>query len=140
MTPVGRSGSQNIPPEASHPGAAGPAQLFSGRRQPLGQDSPLWLWLYGPDQFTGFVSFCAKGQDAGNLGRTWWAQGTLLLWCVYMWVVGVTWQSPVCGPLPGMGGKGGRVLEGDQALAWGWAFQNKDNSASQPCGLDSMSF
>lgn len=73
-----------------------------GEGSPWGRDSP--LWLYGPDQFTGFVSFCAKGQDAGNLGRTWWAQGTL--WRVYMWVVGVTWRPPVCGPLPGMDGKG----------------------------------
>lgn len=50
----------------------------------------------------GVVPFCTRGQDTGNLGRSGLAQGTVLLWCVYMWIVALTWPSPVCCPSPGM--------------------------------------
>lgn len=82
-TPVGRSGSRRIiPPEVSHPGAAGPAQLHSGRRRPLGAGLPaLTLQQTSPVPRVWCLSVPRAGLQA-NLGRSWWAQGTLSLWGV----------------------------------------------------------
>ena len=131
MTPVGRSGSQNIPPEASHPGAAGPAQLGSGRRQSLGAG------LSAPALQTSPVHLVWCPSVQGNLGGTWWTQGTVTVVCVHVGYgghVAILWLLP---PTLWGGWQREERQKGVGPYHEDGACQNRASSAGQTCVRDS---
>lgn len=115
--------------------------LLRGKAFPWGRTSSSSSTDQSSSQ--GLVPFCTRDQDTGNVGRTRWAQGTVLLWCMYMWVVAVTWQSPLCCcPSPGMDGaeKGIRRWPGPEmvmGLGARLGISEQEHISQPPCVLDS---
>lgn len=142
LTPVGRSGSQRTSPEASHLGLQrhrlGLAQLIPGRTWSPGTGSPSLALQTSP--FHLVWCLCIQGAETQ---ATFGGPGELreqCYWCVYMWVVKVTWQSPVSLLITwdGCFREGWQTWSGPNTVMDPRARQgiSEDDLLSQPCVLD----